>query len=66
VWVDRQGRESPVPAKPDQILRATVSRDGRRVAYDVNRSAEWVVDLSTAHAYHRRRAQLARWLAAWR
>ena len=47
VWVDRQGREEQLPGEPDQILRATVSRDGRRVVYDTNQSTEWIIDLQT-------------------
>jgi serine/threonine protein kinase len=48
VWVDRSGKVTPLPVEPDQIIGATVSRDGRRVAYDVNRSAQWVLDLASS------------------
>jgi eukaryotic-like serine/threonine-protein kinase len=47
VWVDRQGQATRLPGDADQILRATVSRNGRRVVYDGNRSTEWVIDLAT-------------------
>jgi Tol biopolymer transport system component len=47
VWVDRQGQVTQLPGEADSILRATVSRDGKRVVYDGNKSTEWVVDLVT-------------------
>jgi serine/threonine-protein kinase len=64
VWVDRQGRISTVPGEADQILRATVSRDGRRVAFDVNRSAQWVVDLATS-ARTRITSDVRSWHGGW-
>ncbi len=35
VWVDRQGREAPIPAPPRGYLYPRLSPDGRRVALDV-------------------------------
>jgi Tol biopolymer transport system component len=64
VWVDRQGAVTGLPGDPDEIIRATVSRDGRRVAYDVNRLAQWVVDLATGE---RRRitSDVRSWHGGW-
>ncbi len=35
VWVDRQGREDPIPAPPRNYVIPRLSPDGRRVALDV-------------------------------
>lgn len=64
VWVDRQGTITPLPVEPDQIIRATVSRDGRQVAYDLNRSAQWVVDLATS-ARTRITSDVRSWHGGW-
>ena len=48
VWVDRQGREDPIPAEPRSYLYPRLSPDGTRVALDVggdNRDI-WIWDLS--------------------
>ncbi|HEV8397815.1 MAG TPA: protein kinase [Vicinamibacterales bacterium] len=48
VWVDRQGRETPIPAPPRAYLYPRLSPDGRRVAVSAaDREADiWVWDLS--------------------
>jgi eukaryotic-like serine/threonine-protein kinase len=47
VWVDRQGQVTQLAGEADSILRATISRDGKKVVYDGNNSTEWIVDLVT-------------------
>jgi len=44
VWVDRQGAVTEMSGDLDQITQASVSKDGRRVAY-TGRSAVWIRDL---------------------
>ncbi len=46
VWVDRRGQVTQLPGEPAQISHASVSPDGRRVAYG-NATALWVLDLAT-------------------
>ena len=48
VWVDRQGRETPIPAPPRTYLYPRLSPDGSRVAVSAaDREADiWVWDLS--------------------
>jgi serine/threonine-protein kinase len=43
-WIDRQGAVTPVSPELDQITQASVSRDGRRIAY-TGRTSVWVRDL---------------------
>jgi len=64
VWVDRQGQVTQLPGDADQILKATVSRDGRRVVYDGNKSTEWVVDLATG-ARTRIVSDVRSWHGGW-
>src|SRR5688572_15650376 len=44
VWIDRQGAVTPVSSDFDQITQASVSNDGRRIAY-TGRTSVWVRDL---------------------
>jgi serine/threonine protein kinase/Tol biopolymer transport system component len=46
VWVDRQGAVTTVTTDLDQITQASVSRDGRRIAY-TGRSSVWIKDLAS-------------------
>jgi serine/threonine-protein kinase len=48
VWVDRQGRETPIPAPPRSYLYPRLSPDGRRVAVEATDQETdiWVWDLS--------------------
>jgi Tol biopolymer transport system component len=48
VWVDRQGRETPIPAPPRAYLYPRLSLDARRVAVSAaDREADiWIWDLS--------------------
>jgi dipeptidyl aminopeptidase/acylaminoacyl peptidase len=46
VWVDRAGRIAPLAGEPAQVSHASVSPDGRRVAYGYATSL-WVMDLDT-------------------
>ena len=64
VWVDRQGRMTQLPGEADSILRATVSRDGKRVVYDGNESTEWMVDLTTG-ARTRIVSDVRSWHGGW-
>jgi hypothetical protein len=64
VWVDRQGQVTRLPDDPEEIIRATVSRDGRRVAYDMNRMAQWVVDVTTG-SRTRITADVRSWHGGW-
>jgi serine/threonine-protein kinase len=47
VWVDRQGRETPIPAPPRSYLNPRLSPDGKRVGLAVldQESDVWVWDL---------------------
>ena len=47
VWVDRQGRETPIPAPPRAYVYPRLSPDGTRVAvYAADQEADiWVWDL---------------------
>jgi len=47
VWVDRQGNVMPMTGAASQIASATVSRNGRRVAYSGYDGALWIADLTT-------------------
>jgi serine/threonine-protein kinase len=49
VWVDRQGREKPVDARPGPYRHPRVSPDGMRVAV-VNGNDIWVLDLARQRA----------------
>jgi dipeptidyl aminopeptidase/acylaminoacyl peptidase len=64
VWVDRQGQVSQLPGGAEQILRATVSRDGRRVVYDDGNRTQWVVDLATG-ARTRIVSDVRSWTGGW-
>ena len=64
VWVDRQGQVTELPGEADQILKASVSRDGKRVVYDGNKSTEWVVDLTTG-ARTRIVSDVRSWHGGW-
>ncbi len=46
VWVDRQGRMTPIPGEAGLVIQTAASRDGRRVAYGGEHTL-WIVDLST-------------------
>jgi serine/threonine-protein kinase len=49
VWVDRQGKEQPIPAPPRRYSQPRLSLDGTRVAVAINegqRHGFWVFDLS--------------------
>ena len=46
VWVDRSGVATELSGEPDLTNAASLSRDGRRVAYN-GRGAVWVRDLAT-------------------
>ncbi len=50
VWVDRQGRETPIPAPPRRYVYPRLSPDGKRVAVvAVEQDADvWVWDLDSA------------------
>ena len=45
-WVDRQGQISQLPGEAGPVTKAALSRDCRRVHYDVQQS-HWVMDLVT-------------------
>jgi eukaryotic-like serine/threonine-protein kinase len=47
VWADRQGNVTQITGAPSQIAAATVSHDGRRVAYNGYDGALWLADLTT-------------------
>lgn len=50
VWVDRQGHEEPIPAKPRSYVYPRLSPDGTKIAVN-SRDEEkdlWVFDLATA------------------
>jgi Tol biopolymer transport system component len=64
VWVDRQGQVTELPGDADQILKASVSRDGKRVVYDGNKSTEWIVDLATG-ARTRIVSDVRSWHGGW-
>ena len=51
VWVDRQGREEPVPVPPRRYIYARLSPDGTKVAVDLNGPDRniWVLDLRQAN-----------------
>ena len=42
VWVDRQGRETPIPAPPRAYVQPRLSPDGKRVAVVHRRSGRWI------------------------
>jgi Tol biopolymer transport system component len=47
-WIDRQGREEPLPIKPDRYAYPRVSPDGTRVALDIVGAAGrdiWILNL---------------------
>jgi eukaryotic-like serine/threonine-protein kinase len=49
VWVDRTGKEQPLPLRPQAYLHPRLSPDGQRVALDIdqgNRQDPWIYDLS--------------------
>ena len=48
VWVDRQGRETPIPAPPRAYVHPRLSPDGTRVALYIadQRGGLWLLDLS--------------------
>ena len=53
VWVDRSGRESPVPLAPRQFTISRVSPDGRRIAFTVvagDNADIWTYDIATDQA----------------
>jgi Tol biopolymer transport system component len=47
VWVDRQGNVTQMTGAVSQIVSATVSHNGRRVAYSGYDGALWLADLTT-------------------
>ena len=60
MWVDRQGRETPIPAPPRPYLLPALSPDGTRVAVFANDQERdlWLWDLGrttltrlTSHAW---------------
>src|SRR5206468_7936966 len=53
-----------LPGEANQILKATVSRDGRRVVYDGNKSTEWIIDLATG-ARTRIVSDVRSWHGGW-
>ena len=63
VWVDRRGEATVVPGAAEPISQATVSHDGRRVAYGSLRD-QWVVDLKTG-ARTRILPDVRAWHGAW-
>jgi Tol biopolymer transport system component len=50
VWVDRQGREEPVPAPPRTFMYPRLSPDGTKVALDIRDQDDdiWVWDVTRA------------------
>ena len=63
VWVDRRSQVTQLSGEPEQVHQATVSRDGRRVAYS-GKSAQWVVDLATG-ARTRIVSDVRTWHGGW-
>ena len=47
MWVDRQGREEPLPRLPDGYMYPRLSPDGTRVALDIRDQGQdiWIWDL---------------------
>ena len=48
VWVDRQGREQPIPAEPREYIYPSISPSGKKIALDVgfeNTRDIWMFDL---------------------
>jgi len=52
VWVDRHGRETPIPWEPRSYASARISPDGRRVAVDIRDEDQdiWVWESGAADA----------------
>jgi serine/threonine-protein kinase len=48
VWVDRDGREEPLPTAPRSFSKPRISPDGRQVAIVVDNRQIWSYDLSRA------------------
>ena len=50
VWVDREGREEPLPLEPEELNVVNLSPDGKRVALDIRRGESrdvWLYELAT-------------------
>ena len=45
VWVDRQGRETPIPAPPRRYVYPRLSPDGRWLAYGANDSGRFEISV---------------------
>jgi Tol biopolymer transport system component len=63
VWVDRAGKVEALSGDPDQTTVASVSRDGRRVAYN-GRDSLWVRDLVSG-TRTRIASEVRTWCGGW-
>ena len=67
VWVDRRGREEPLPVPPGTYFQPRVSRDGTRVAVVVGEpdSTILVLDLARRHVGRLRVDRVADFFPVW-
>jgi hypothetical protein len=63
VWLDRQGRATPLPGEPAAYYQATLSSDGRRIVAG-GMGSQWILDVATG-ARRRVVSDIRTFLGGW-